>query len=323
MGSLVSGQRVRNENSSGATSLATGAFAADVTAGNFIQLAANSFATDTTTVTKNSGTATIGTPVLREDSVESGTGGRCGTYVIPVTGSGTLDILVSWLISLNGVSVEAVEVTGVSGVDSSVSAAGGDAGNNPTGTITDTVVAQPGFAVMMGTNFQGGTLTQGTGWTLQGAASGTVDRVSVQTKPVTATGSLAGSFANAGFDRNTSSIVVYNDITPPTITSQPVEQTGTVGGTVTFTVTATSIPGSPTYQWQEQVSGTWTNVSTGTGGTTASYTTAALTAADSARQFRCLVTDANGTTASHEPFLFITGLPLSGTGRYFKGWALR
>jgi len=211
MGSLVSGQRVRNENAGGATSLATGAFASNVTSGNFVQLSANSLANDTATVTKNAGTATIGTPVLRESAVESGTGGCTKTYVIPVTGTGTLDILVTWSIALNGASVEAVEVTGVSGVDSSVSATGGDAGNNPTGTITDTVVAQPGFAVMMGTDLQGGTLTQGTGWTLSGAASGTFDKVSIQTKAVTSTGSLTGNFANASFDRNNTSIVVYLD----------------------------------------------------------------------------------------------------------------
>ena len=70
----------------------------------------------------------------------------------------------------------------------------------------------------------------------------------------------------------------------PTITVQPVNRTVTAPATATFSVTATMTgAGTLTYQWQIQQSSesgsTWNNVATGSGGTTASYTTAATAVA--------------------------------------------
>lgn len=63
------------------------------------------------------------------------------------------------------------------------------------------------------------------------------------------------------------------------ITVQPTNTSVVAPNTATFTVTATATPSTTiTYQWQIQQSNesgtTWNNVATGTGGTTASYTTA-------------------------------------------------
>jgi len=78
-----------------------------------------------------------------------------------------------------------------------------------------------------------------------------------------------------------------NDTISPeiTITVQPTNQSVTAPATATFSVTATRTgTGTLTYQWQiqQEGAGTWANVTTGTGGTTASYTTGATATGDGA-----------------------------------------
>lgn len=90
-----------------------------------------------------------------------------------------------------------------------------------------------------------------------------------------------------------------NDTVAPeiTISGQPSNSTIFSGSTATFSVTATKTgSGTLAYQWQIQQNGTgsWANVATGTGGTTNSYTTAAATVAAGAGasntdKFRCVV----------------------------------
>ena len=90
----------------------------------------------------------------------------------------------------------------------------------------------------------------------------------------------------------------------PTITVQPGDRSVAAGATANFTVTATSTAGAISYQWQRSTDGgsTWANTSTGTGATSASYTTGATTVsggtANNGDRYRVLVTDANGTTTS-------------------------
>jgi len=93
--------------------------------------------------------------------------------------------------------------------------------------------------------------------------------------------------------------------TGPTINTQPSSQTVTEPATATFTVAATASAGSLTYQWQVNTGGGFSNVSTGTGGTTASYTTAATSVSQSGYLFRVNVTDSNGTTASSSATLTV------------------
>jgi len=85
------------------------------------------------------------------------------------------------------------------------------------------------------------------------------------------------------------------------ITSQPVNITGAVGGTSSFGVAATTSDndaGDITYQWQVSITSgaSWSNVSEGTGGTTATYTTPTLTSAYDTYQYRCLLSCAGATT---------------------------
>ena len=84
------------------------------------------------------------------------------------------------------------------------------------------------------------------------------------------------------------------------ITSQPANVTGAVGGTVSFGVAANTSDndaGDITYQWEVSITSgaSWSNVSEGTGGTTATYTTPTLTTAYDSYQYRCLLS-ANGAT---------------------------
>ena len=109
------------------------------------------------------------------------------------------------------------------------------------------------------------------------------------------------SFLNSA-ESNRSDVTTNAPPGSPTITVQPTARTSTFNSTANFTVTATS-PDSGTlgYQWQVSTdSGSnWSNVSTGTGATTNSYTTATLAMAANGYRYRVNVTNAkNGATSA-------------------------
>lgn len=89
------------------------------------------------------------------------------------------------------------------------------------------------------------------------------------------------------------------------ITSQPANQTVTVGQTATFTVTATGT--APlTYQWQKG----GVNIS---GASAASYTTPATTAADSGTKFGVVITNPPGSVTSNSATLTVNSAPTAPT----------
>lgn len=86
------------------------------------------------------------------------------------------------------------------------------------------------------------------------------------------------------------------------------------GRTRTFTFTRTNAVANgitASYQWQVKPAGSniWSNVSTGTGGTTTAYTTAALTVADSGSSYRIVATDTNSSLGIST----VTNTEVSGT----------
>ena len=96
-------------------------------------------------------------------------------------------------------------------------------------------------------------------------------------------------------DALTSSVALSVEFAP-TITTQPADSTINDGATATFTAAATGNP-TPTVQWQVSSDGTnWSNVSTGSGGNSDSYTTAALTSTNHGYQYRALYS--NSVTAN-------------------------
>ncbi len=81
------------------------------------------------------------------------------------------------------------------------------------------------------------------------------------------------------------------------ITWQPTSQQANVGDTATFTVTVTN---ATSHQWQDNSSGSFANVTAGTGATTETYTTATITAGMDGRAYRCVI---NGTLNSNSATL--------------------
>lgn len=84
---------------------------------------------------------------------------------------------------------------------------------------------------------------------------------------------------------------------PAEITVHPSDDTAIEGLTATFTVTAIGTP-APTYQWQVNDGGGWVDVTTGTGGTTNSYTTSAAALADDGNEYRCVASNGDDDISS-------------------------
>jgi len=103
---------------------------------------------------------------------------------------------------------------------------------------------------------------------------------------------LSGNGCNYNCFLNTISVSC-----PAFTVSAPANQSVCAGSTASFSVAASGAT-TPGYQWQVSTDGgnTWNAVSSGTGGTTTNYTTAATMAGDSGTMYRCAVTDACGTT---------------------------
>lgn len=80
----------------------------------------------------------------------------------------------------------------------------------------------------------------------------------------------------------------------PAITQQPARFIVDASASITFSVTAIAAGGTLTYQWQELLSGTWTNI---VGQTSTSLVRTAPSSPGGA-SYRCVVTDSDGTTTS-------------------------
>lgn len=207
MGTLV--QTVANENYASATTIATGSFASNVAAGNFLQIFVSSDAADTVTITQNSGTATIGAVTERGSVVEAGTLDEGTILTCAVTGSGSLDLLCTYGSAQTARCIVAHEISGVSGYQGHDIQT--DTGSNPSTTLTVNVTTQPAFVVADACFLQGGTPGVGTGFTDGGTFWGTVRNGRVQYKAVTSTGNTTGNFVNALLDRNNCAMVVWTD----------------------------------------------------------------------------------------------------------------
>ncbi len=161
-----------------------------------------------------------------------------------------------------------------------------DASGTVGGTATFTVTAA-GTAPLTyqwqknGTAIAGATSAGYTTPTLQAADDGETFTVVV----TNSAGSATSNGAKLSVAPNT------GGATAPSITIQPVDASGTAGGTATFTVTATGT--APfTYQWQK-------NGTPIAGATSASYTTPTLQAADDGETFTVVVTNSAGSATSN------------------------
>lgn len=98
----------------------------------------------------------------------------------------------------------------------------------------------------------------------------------------------------------------------PAITAQPTNASAVItggGATASFSVSATASAGGGSLSYQWQLNGV--NVSGGSGGTTATYTTPAATIALNGGSYTCIVTDSNGSNTSNAAIL-TTYWPVTG-----------
>ncbi len=107
---------------------------------------------------------------------------------------------------------------------------------------------------------------------------------------------------------------------PPNITVQPTNTRTVLGGTASFSVTASSGSG-PTYQWQKNTGSGMTNI---TGATSSTYTTGALAYSDNGTTYQCVLTDsANSLTTTTVVVTAVVDYNTSGTAalRHFAVYA--
>lgn len=181
----------------------------DVTSGNKLHVIANAGTNQTITPTKNSGTATIGSFTSHGSVQEAGVLDKLEHFTCDVTGTGSLDILITYGATTDRRGVLVTEVSGVSAVDGSDEQT--DTGNNPTPNCTVNVTAQPAFGLSFNTDYQGGTPTTGSGWTNQNTYWTGVSNARLQTRAITSTGNVTANFGNSGFDRNNAVMIVFTD----------------------------------------------------------------------------------------------------------------
>jgi hypothetical protein len=99
----------------------------------------------------------------------------------------------------------------------------------------------------------------------------------------------------------TSNVALLTVNTPPSITTQPANQTVNAGQTATFAVVATGTP-PLSYQWQK-------NGAAIAGATASSYTTPPTTLADDGSQFIVVVSNSAGTATSNVAMLTVNAPP--------------
>jgi len=165
-------------------------------------------------------------------------------------------------------------------------------------------------------------------WSVSPSGAGTVDSTGLYTAPasvpVAQTVSVTATSVT-DITKSASATVTLNPPAPPIITQNPQNATALVGQTATFSVTASGI--GLTYQWQSMVSGagSFSNIS---GANASSYTTPTLALADNGTQFRCVVTNAQGSVFSNSASLtvispgnpFVTSKTLGLLRNNFTGW---
>lgn len=121
---------------------------------------------------------------------------------------------------------------------------------------------------------------------------------------------LSIQFTNSGV--NDGFLARYGECAYPVISSQPVTGGTCVGGTYSYTVTATG--SNITYQWQEGTNGgiTWTNITNGgifSGATTATLTLSGMSTASNNLFYRCIISADCGLNITSGVGILFVGNP--------------
>ncbi len=184
-----------------------------------------------------------------------------------------------------------------------------------TGAVAPTITTQPqSQTVTVGATATFTVVASGTAplsyqWSKGGAAIAGATNASYTT-PATVSGDSGSTFSvkvsnvAGSITSNTATLTVNATAVAPTITTQPLSQTVTVGATATFSVVATGT--APlSYQWSK--GGTAI-----AGATNASYTTPATVSGDNGSTFTVKVSNSAGSQTSNAATLTVN--PLSGPG---------
>lgn len=199
-----------NSSASSATTIASGSFGSNVTSGNKLWIVVNAGTNVTITPSINSGTATLGTITSQGSIIEAGVLDELEHFTCDVTGTGSLDVLITYGSSVDRRGVWIAEVSGVSAVDGTDEQTNGP-GTNPTTTLTVNVTTQPAFGISFCTDYQGGTPGVGSGWTNYATGWAGVSGARIQTKAISATGNTTANFSNPGSNRNNAVMIVFTD----------------------------------------------------------------------------------------------------------------
>jgi len=236
-------------------------------------------------------------------------------YFLQNAGSGSHTITVSLSASAPVIYLRVHEIGGVV-TSGGVNRSTGQVQTSP-GTATDGVSSSATAATtaancfVLGVsqnNSEGppgtGSFSAGTGYTLSGSEA----HMAAEWKNVTSTGAQTATFTQSVNNSRTTQVVVFAALSPPTITVQPTSQSTSSGATATFTASAAGTDGAITYQWQDNRTGSFTNVASG--GTSASYTTPNTDATYQGRSYRVVATDSNGSVTSGTAQLNVLGFPV-------------
>jgi hypothetical protein len=272
-------------------------------------------------VTSGAATLTVNVPpsITTQPLSKTVTTGQTATFSVTASGSGTL----SYQWNKNGTAIG--EATGAS--YTTPAALASDNGALFTVTVTDNVGNVTSNAATLNVNVPPSITTQpasktvtagqtasfsvaatGTAtltyqWSKNGSAVSGATGASYTT-PATAASDSGALFivtVSNDFGSATSSAATLTVNTPPSITTQPSNQTVTAGQSATFSVVASG-PGTLTYQWLK-------NGGAISGATSASYTTPATTGADNGSLFTVTVSDSVGSVTSGAATLTVNAPP--------------
>lgn len=137
-------------------------------------------------------------------------------------------------------------------------------------------------------------------------AQATIQTNGTATATYTAGATTGQGSASATVDSATATVNITISGTPPSITTQPTDQTVNAGEQASFTAAADGNP-APTVQWQFLPPGAqaWSNIPGATAGTLSFI----ATASDDGKQFRAVFTNAAGSTETNAATLTVNAAP--------------
>jgi hypothetical protein len=287
-------------------------------------LSAASDATNSPLSVSLSGTGLTALLITSQPTSQTVTAGQAANFMVAATGSGTLTY--QWIkngTAITGATGSSYTTPATTSSDSGSSFAvvvtdtsGSVKSNAATLTVTATpiapsITAQPASQTVIAgqtatfSMTASGTATLSYQWKKNGTAiSGATS--SSYTTPATQSSDSGSSFTvsitnNLGNVTSNAATLTVN--VPTAITSQPANQSVTVGQIATFTVVATS-SGTLSYQWKK-------NGTVISGATVPSYTTPATITGDSGSTFTVTATSSVSSVTSNAATLTVTAAPVA------------